>query len=219
MLGNPVELSLVPLTVATVGIRFPPIDVTEELKKRFEESLASRTIEVNAGLSLGRDFLFLRARDTTPLTIEGLGSALGSILGAVRESLPIKCLTRVGARYVNEFTHPENRGGLAAWKELLNPSLFALCGDLGVPKTWSHSVHADYGDGELLLRHGTFEGYPEQYFLDSDVFSLSPMSLQVDEVVQVLRYFQNRLYQVFRWSLQTHYFEYLRTGDLNQLLR
>ncbi|MBX3171105.1 MAG: hypothetical protein KF760_27100 [Candidatus Eremiobacteraeota bacterium] len=67
---------------------------------------------------------------------------------------------------------------------------------------------AEYSDWTLDLRHSLLRENPQQYFLDADIFSLATRPADPARIAELLRDFQSRLYEVFRWSITP---KYLRT--------
>ncbi|MBS2040352.1 TIGR04255 family protein [bacterium] len=211
---KPVALRTVPLVLATLGIRFP--DEERELDKFIEllsqSSSGARNLKVT--VSVGRDFLFIRAQNHSFEVVETMAKAFGTILRLAAESLNLKELHRVGARYVNEFQHPDNQSSLEAWQGLLNKRLVELPGppEFAHPQEYVQALMAEYPDSTMDMRFGKLDENPEKFFLDTDIFSLKPRPAEPDQITRLLEGYQTRLYQLFRWSVTDKFFRLLRGG-------
>ena len=215
MKRRPVELKTIPLILATVGVRFA--DQDRNLNEFFQRLEAEAAGELNlpVTVSVGRDFLFVRAQQHTLAVVESLAEAFGKILKVALETLQLKDLHRVGARYVNQFRHPKGKKQRQAWQGLLSDGLLHFPGpaEFARPEECVQSMLAEYADWTLDLRHGLLRENPEEYFLDADIFSLATRPANPAQITDLLRTFQERLYELFRWSITDEYLQLLQTTE------
>ncbi|MBX3171106.1 MAG: hypothetical protein KF760_27105 [Candidatus Eremiobacteraeota bacterium] len=114
MKRRPVEFNTIPLILATLGVRFADRDrEINDFLRRLKQGVSGE-LDLPVTVSVGRDFLFVRAQQHSVAVVESLADTFGKILAVAVETLQLTDLHRVGARYVNQFQHPKERRDFAS---------------------------------------------------------------------------------------------------------
>jgi uncharacterized protein (TIGR04255 family) len=163
---------------------------------------------------LGETSLTLEARAYG--SIEEFVGRFERVLGAAVKHLGIGDRLRLGFRYVNEF-RAVGAETLSDWASLLNPAFVGFAG-AGLLEGTVEQAFAQFqskrDDGTVMVRHGLLAGttvplLPADpptdlgrfYLLDVDYADNREGPLDVAGTAAQLRSYHEKIYQLFRWSL------------------
>ncbi len=116
---------------------------------------------------------------------------------ALQHTHPVDHFTRVGLRYINVFESEKFPG---PWRPRFNERLIGPMADEIIGNSvlgGEHTFVLQEGDWAITVRHGSLD--PSVYTLDFDHASTGPV--EQTQVESMLRAFNQRIYQVFRWSI------------------
>jgi len=180
-----------------------------------------------------RDRLWSVVVGETAITLEVKGyssvdeflARFSRVLAAARSALNVTDRTRIGLRYINEIRHPEGRS-LAAWARFLKPELVGFAASElleGTVEQMIQEIRISRPDGTLAIRHGLQRGtilepippdVPDQfYMLDLDYFDTTECELEVTQVAELMRAYNDTMYRFFRWSLSEELYRFLEPTD------
>jgi len=177
-------------------------------------------------VTLTANSIALQSRDYTDY--EGFSERLLRILASARDVYKISNRQRLGLRYVNEIRHPKARSP-EDWNSLINPELLGLLANKGLSPLIASSFQEAsirLNNGALTLRHGHFAqgttvppppGEPPAdggpfYLLDLDAYDEEGTDLDDHTIDQLLKSYNQTMFQLLCWSVQEELFEYLK-GD------
>ena len=146
----------------------------------------------------------LMSLETTAYThFQDFWSRFRTLLEALKSVYAVESFVRIGLRYVNVFGGEDFPGG---WRGRFNPRLLGPLTE----DAFADSVKATAGvigfseDGwTLTLRHGTDQ--VGGYRIDLDHATTS--NVAGNDVEPLIRAFNGRVYQVFRWTLSDSMYE------------
>lgn len=163
---------------------------------------------------LGEGALTLETREYT--AIDDFTRRFEALLTAAVNHLGIGDRVRLGFRFVNEFRET-GANKLSDWALLLNPAFVGFAGaDLleGAVEQAFSEIQSKRADGTVVLRHGLLTGTAVEplpteppmvrgrfYLLDIDYFDEREGPLEVTSATAQLRTYNEKIYQLFRWSL------------------
>ena len=127
---------------------------------------------------------------------------------AFRNIYEVDHYSRIGLRYVNVFEEQEFPGG---WLDKFNAQLLGPLADPVVGGDIAEIVqlfNVSGGDWTITVRHGKDDG---AYNLDLDHAVEGRVEASV--VLEKLREFNKRIYQVFRWAISEKLHEGMEPGS------
>lgn len=136
---------------------------------------------------------------------------LGALTRALNEHIEPSQLDRLGMRYIDRITGD----AVDDIAELVRPEVRGITGTIAA----AHAVHAlsesmfEVSDARVLARWGCLPANAtvdpaaiepakeKSWILDLDMFSITPMTFNVDSVVDEARRYAERIYTIFRWAV------------------
>jgi uncharacterized protein (TIGR04255 family) len=199
-----------------IAIRLTPKGVEQggETAWRFSDKTGRWSVVLAEGA------LTLETREYT--AIDDFAARFETLVTAAVNHLGVADRLRLGFRFVNEF-RASGANKLSDWARLLNPAFVGFAGadllDGAVEQAFSE-IQSRRADGTVVMRHGLLTGtaveaLPSEapmdrgrfYLLDIDYFDEREGSLEVAATTAQLRAYNEKIYQLFRWSLDggSHY--------------
>jgi len=230
------QLRFNPLLRIAVG---PPVEFQERLRQEFPKLIGEQGLEVAVTVgrmpvpelpgssgaapviwrfktedetwtaSLATDFLSLETSQYRHFP--DFEARLDRIHDAFQEFYPTDHFVRVGLRYINLFKEADFPGG---WGQRFNPRLLGVFLDEALGSDVSEMKQAfvlSSDNWRIALRHGIEED--GGYRLDIDHFIEE--NVRAPEVLTKLREFNNRGYQVFRWSISDTMHEEMEPHEID----
>jgi uncharacterized protein (TIGR04255 family) len=145
------------------------------------------------------------------------------ILEIAAKNLQIDERTRLGLRYVNELRHPDG-SDLGGWRSLLTPEFVGFgASDLldGTSEHMFQEVRIRRADGILAIRHGLMMGTVIEppssapppsgpfYLIDLDYYDNAERSLDLSQIAEQMKSYNDIQYRFFRWTLGEKLFAYM----------
>ncbi len=150
------------------------------------------------------------------------------LLEAAQEMLEITDCLRLGLRYINEVRYPAAET-LADWQELLTPKLVGFDAAQMLSGQLNHTlqeIQVSRHDGTFAIRHGLLSGVavpplPKEepirgrfYLLDLDYYDTNEYDLNVADILNKMRNYNETISSFFRWTLSEKLSIYLEPENV-----
>ncbi|MFH0899105.1 MAG: TIGR04255 family protein [Pseudomonadota bacterium] len=203
-----------PVVTQEQGVQVALVDGVPLLATPRESAWQFKTPDEQWTTSLTSTFIALKT--ATYQDFDHFLDRLVSVVGSFEKVYEPSFYVRVGLRYVNRFFLPREKGQPVRWQQVLNEHIASVYGDPvlgdGIAEAKHHLV-LQMSRGQLGWRYskdsGQSEGRPtERFTLDFDHFVAG--QIPCDDIVDLLRGFNDTVYRLFRWCLTDAGYQSLR---------